>query len=373
MAPDARHEPPTTALAQSMSLDDRDDEPDYKLEQVRLSLAGLTASDQLELPDDTNSLRAASWDISDITRLGMGSHDTGGDHGGTALVGILQESCESFDILLEHDELQSGRYSGVLDDLRSRLLANLPCVTEVMLSRAIINEFSSNDDADDNYSSSRSTLGKREGDNTEADHLFDLIHYWLGDTTTTREEPSAEVYFEQSLCHIMHQIRTEELRSADQAYCIVHMLAVGLGLHEDCMSSVVLIQLPKQISRASLFDEFSYFGKVMALGVSRKQPLFAYCRFSKEESITSVLSCRDQGAILIRGHVRPKLQSLSKLQRSWSLREKQAEVREPQFGSYSPPKVSKFCHVDLDILESTGSSTDSPTCVAKDIHSSIFR
>ena len=244
-----------------------------------------------------------------------------------------------------------------------------------MLSRAIINEFASDGyEDDDDHSSSRSTLGKREGDNTEADHLLDLIDRWL----SMEDGVSSEEYFQQSLCKIMHQIRTEQLHSADQAYAIVHMLAVGLGLHQDRFYSILLIQLPRKVSRASLFDEFSYFGKVLALGVSRKQPLFAFCRFSNEKSVASVLSCRDQGAILIRGQIRPKLQSLTKLQRSC---QPKLPAKQHQDESCYPKKLqgayksrgTNMSREELAMMYSTGSSTESPTSVSKDIHSSIFR
>jgi RNA recognition motif. (a.k.a. RRM, RBD, or RNP domain) len=389
-------------LRNAISLDDRDDEPHYKLERVRLSLVGLSLSSQLIEIQDSN--RSPSWDASEDARLIMGA--TGPrdhlieHHHKNGSEGILEEN-ESFDILEDYDELRSGRFSGVLEALRSKLLATLPCVTEDMLSRAIINEFASNDDEEDEQSNAP---GKREGDNTEADHLLDLIHHqWLGTRDLSsprhkqqRDRSGSHDYFEQCLCKILHQIRTGELQSAEQAYSIVLTLAAGLGRHNDSsLHNVILIQLPENVSRASLYDEFSVFGKVMALGVSRKQPLFAFCRFNSEQSVTRVLSSNPEETMLIRGRtgIRPKLQSLGKLRRLCNKNKRRqqqqpdstievAQTTSQEVSSCSSNNCSTtkttVTTIDTatfdDILDSSGTLARSPTCVSKFIEkSTIFR
>ena len=124
---EATHSYARHGVRNAISLDDRDDESDYKLERVRLSLVGLTSSDEfLELPAGTHPtgihVTSPSRDIRAITR-GTGSRDTG-DHSG-AMLGTVNASEESIDILEDHDELQSGRYSGVLESLRSKAASQL--------------------------------------------------------------------------------------------------------------------------------------------------------------------------------------------------------------------------------------------------------
>jgi len=194
------------------------------------------------------------------------------------------------------DELHSDQYCSVIEKLRLQLGDCIPAVDEEMISKAVIHAFSS-----------EPCSGKSEPEidkyQVEVDLLWEA-HQWAHQHSQGRDERAEQDFLQECLNKTFLQIHRERLSSSNRALRILVGVGTILGLEiEDSVyrpqDTVLLLGLPRGITRKSLHKRLSAFGTVRALAISSANSDFAYCRFREEASASRVIANR--GSLGFRG------------------------------------------------------------------------
>ena len=194
------------------------------------------------------------------------------------------------------DELHSDPYSSVIEKLRLQLRDCLPAIGEEMISKAVINAFST-------YPSSDDAEPYTDKLQIEVELLCEA-HQWIHQHLGATDESAQQEFLQQCLDKVFLHIRRENLASSSRTLRIILNVCSILGLEIDesvhFPNNTVLLQgLQRNVTRKALYDSLSRFGPINALAISTEFPGFAFCRFEDEASAHRVV--KDHNAIAFGG------------------------------------------------------------------------
>jgi transcriptional regulator of met regulon len=194
------------------------------------------------------------------------------------------------------DELHSDPYSLVIEKLRLQLRDCLPAIDEEMISKAVINAFSTYPSSDD---------AELYTDKLQIEvELLCEAHQWILQHLGATDEYAQQEFLQKCLDKVFLQIRRENLASSSRALRIILNVCTILGLEIDdsvhVPNDTVLLQgLPRTATRKALYESLSTFGPVNAFAISTEFSGFAFCRFDDEASAHRVV--KDRNAIAFGG------------------------------------------------------------------------
>jgi hypothetical protein len=120
----------------------------------------------------------------------------------------------------EHrDELHSNLYSSVLEAVRTALVANIPQITDEMISRAIINAFADSNLDRCSHDSSESDCKYHDNCQNVVNRMCMAYNFMNGRHNQLWKKNKVKQFLQTLLDETFLQIRREELTSSDEALC----------------------------------------------------------------------------------------------------------------------------------------------------------
>lgn len=188
------------------------------------------------------------------------------------------------------DELHSDPYSLVIEKLRLQLSDCLPAIDEEMISKAVINAFSTYPSSDDDELYTDKLQIEVE--------LLCKAFQWIQIHSGASDESAQQEFLQQCLDKVFLQIRRQHLASSSRALRIILNVCSILGLEIDDSvhlpnDTVILQGLLGRATRKELYESLSAFGPINAIAISTEFPGFAFCRFDDEASAHRVVKNRN--------------------------------------------------------------------------------